>query len=185
MLTCYVPFLGRIFTKFSESKMLALNEVGIHNVINLFLTLAISGDLKAIVSSYLPSICFPLSTGSSSFQYNQLQNILLMLRLEKLPAQRQACVVKGHMALIMLITESRLDASAYIVRMLEQINRLPVDENKTKALRVIADACESLLSRPDIFECGEFALIGNWRAQALSMDKIMRAFLQIRGTRII
>lgn len=147
--------------------MLALNEIGIHNVINLFLTLAISGDLKAIVSSYLSSFYFAIGMSSSSFQHNQLQNIILMLRLEKLPAQRQACVVKGHMALIMLTTESRLDASAYIVRLLEQINRLPADENKTKALRVIADACESLLSRPDIFECGEFALIGMLKAQTL------------------
>lgn len=44
--------MGRIFTKFSETKMLTLNEIGIHNLINLFLTLAINGDLSKIVSFY-------------------------------------------------------------------------------------------------------------------------------------
>lgn len=44
--------MGRIFTKFSEAKMLALNEIGIHNLINLFLTLAVNGDIRTIVSTH-------------------------------------------------------------------------------------------------------------------------------------
>lgn len=38
-------FLGRVFSKFSEAKLIALNEVGIHNVISLFLTLAMTISL--------------------------------------------------------------------------------------------------------------------------------------------
>lgn len=44
--------MGRIFTKFSESKLLALNEVGIHNLITLFLTLAQTVELQSIVSAF-------------------------------------------------------------------------------------------------------------------------------------
>lgn len=43
-------FKGRIFSKFSEAKLAALTEVGIHNVISLFLTLAVSTGLLDIVS---------------------------------------------------------------------------------------------------------------------------------------
>lgn len=43
--------MGRIFTKFSESKLYALNELGIHNLLTLFLTLAVTTELKEVVSN--------------------------------------------------------------------------------------------------------------------------------------
>lgn len=46
----YSYFSGRIFSKFGESKLVALNEIGIHNVISLFLTLAMTTDLQDLVS---------------------------------------------------------------------------------------------------------------------------------------
>lgn len=45
--------MGRIFTKFSESKLFALNEIGIHNLISLFLTSAVTVDLSTFVSFFL------------------------------------------------------------------------------------------------------------------------------------
>lgn len=92
-----------------------------------------------------------------------MQNILLMLRLEKLTPPRQLCAVKGHMAMISLFAQNRIDSHGYIIRFFEQINKLAVDENKSRALRIVADSCEHILDRPDIFECGEFILIGNWK----------------------
>lgn len=85
-----------------------------------------------------------------------------MLKLEKLQIQRQTCAVKGHLALIFLFTQDRIDANAYITRMLEQIQKIPIDDNKLKIFRIMAESCEPLLNRQDIFECGEFTMIGNF-----------------------
>lgn len=41
--------LGRIYLKFPASKLECLNDTGIHNVINLFLTLSLAGDIKELV----------------------------------------------------------------------------------------------------------------------------------------
>lgn len=48
--------LGRIFSKFSEAKLIALNEVGIHNVISLFLILATTAGLQEIVRIHVSLI---------------------------------------------------------------------------------------------------------------------------------
>lgn len=42
--------MGRVFSKFSEQKLMGLNEVGLHNVISLFLTLAMTIGLQDCVS---------------------------------------------------------------------------------------------------------------------------------------
>jgi hypothetical protein len=60
---------GRVLSKFPASKLLQLNETGIHNIVTLFITLAISTDLKDVVSIFsdiniffqlihLPAFCF-------------------------------------------------------------------------------------------------------------------------------
>lgn len=45
-----MKIIGRIFTKFGESKLFSLNEIGIHNFLTLFLTLASIVGTKEIVS---------------------------------------------------------------------------------------------------------------------------------------
>lgn len=42
--------IGRIFTKFSEAKLYALNELGIHNLLSIFLTLAVTIELNQVVN---------------------------------------------------------------------------------------------------------------------------------------
>lgn len=92
----------------------------------------------------------------------QLQNILLQLRLEKLTSPRQLCVVKGHMALMMMQTEHRIAIQGYVIRFLEQLNKLTMDDHKLPILRIIAEAFEPLFAKDDIFELGEFIFIGEY-----------------------
>lgn len=40
---------GRISSKFSTAKLMALNETGIHNVVSLFLTLSMTVDMGEMV----------------------------------------------------------------------------------------------------------------------------------------
>lgn len=49
-------YLGRIYSKFGESKLYALTEVGIHNLLTLFLTLATIVGVQEIVSKTIKCI---------------------------------------------------------------------------------------------------------------------------------
>lgn len=68
--------LGRIFSKFSAAKLLALNESGIHHVIELFLCMLLSYNEFAELSP-------------------KLREMLLCLALEKLPPARRLLAAKG------------------------------------------------------------------------------------------
>lgn len=90
----------------------------------------------------------------------RLHTVLLKLKLEKLLAPRQCCLIKGHMALLILYTEQGLNTQNYINRMLEQVNKLNSDESKLPVLRVMVDACERIFNKSDIFINEEYLLFG-------------------------
>jgi hypothetical protein len=43
---------GRIYSKFSSNKLLALTEMGLYHFVSLFLTLAVTVDLHEVVSHF-------------------------------------------------------------------------------------------------------------------------------------
>lgn len=90
----------------------------------------------------------------------RLHTLLLKLKLEKLLAPRQSCLIKGHMALLILYTEQDLSAQNCINRLLEQVNKLNPDESKLPVLRIMADALESVLNKSDIFLNEEYLFFG-------------------------
>lgn len=47
-----LKILGRIYSKFSPGKILGLTEIGIHNVITLFVTLSLTAQSKEVVSCF-------------------------------------------------------------------------------------------------------------------------------------
>lgn len=93
-------------------------------------------------------------------QSNQLQNILLMLRLEKLSSARRLCTMKGHMALLLILSQKDVKVDNYISRILEQVRKLSADDNRLQLLRIMSDGCDLIFIRDNIFEHGEFHLIG-------------------------
>lgn len=158
--------IGRIFTKFSESKLYALNELGIHNLLSLFLTLAETIELKQVVSIpiYFQSLYEIYHINFSFFYQGQrLHNILLQIRLEKLLPSRQTCLTKGHIAMLILHSNANIDIHGYIFRFLEQIHALTADENKLPTLKIIIDGAEKLFQKENIFELGEYLLLGKLR----------------------
>ena len=49
---------------------------------------------------------------------------LLQIPLEKVLQQRQLTIMKGHMAMLILLIENQMDVSQYITKLLAQINSL-------------------------------------------------------------
>lgn len=90
----------------------------------------------------------------------RLHTVLLKLKLEKLLAPRQCCLIKGHMALLILCTKHGLNVQNYMNRLLEQVNKLNSDESKLPVLRIMVDAFDSILDKTDIFVNEEYLFFG-------------------------
>ncbi|XP_011176948.2 protein MMS22-like [Zeugodacus cucurbitae] len=131
--------LGRIYTKFSAQKFLALNEMGIHHLIELFLALALCGDFAELAP--------------------KLSAKLLSIALDKIPAGRQIAVTKGHMALLILYAEQRCEIGEYVMKLLQQLAAINNDLGVSK---VLADGLLEIFMHADDFRRGEHLLIEAW-----------------------
>ncbi|XP_053951880.1 protein MMS22-like [Anastrepha ludens] len=131
--------LGRIYTKFSAQKFLALNETGIHHIIELFLALALCGDFVELAP--------------------KLSTKLLSIALDKIPAGRQIAVTKGHMALLILYAEQRCEIDEYVAKILQQLWAI---NNDLSVSKVLADALLDIFMQADDFRRGEHLLIDTW-----------------------
>lgn len=93
-------------------------------------------------------------------QGQRLNSILLQLKLEKLLPSRQCCLIKGHMALLIVYTEQEVNTQNYMNRLLEQVNKLIPDESKLPVLRIMIEALGLIFAKSDIFALDEYLLFG-------------------------
>ncbi|KAH8387422.1 hypothetical protein KR093_006938 [Drosophila rubida] len=141
--------LGRIFSKFSAAKLLALNEYGIHHVIELFLCLLLShqGDFSELAG--------------------KLREMLLCLALDKLPAARRQLAAKGHMALLLLHAERRLPLHDYIGKLLAQ---LAATRNDLDVCAIYASCLHTIFEHSADFTHGEQLLLAPWLTHYLEQS---------------
>lgn len=160
--------LNRIYAKFPATKLQSLNEVGIHNIIKLFITIAVSTNFKEIAKK----VC----------------DTLLQIEIDKINHQQQ--LMKGHMALLILHRENQMDISLYVTKLMEQVNRLTERSNSsvTSVLKIMADALPALLlqhSEEEAFENGEQLLLDSWIIKYLStgtvaeQDRVFEAIIKL------
>ena len=131
--------LGRIYTKFSAQKFLALNETGIHHLIELFLVLSLCGDFSDLSG--------------------KLRDQLLSITLEKVTGPKQVAIAKGHMALLILHAEHHYDFTDYITKLLQQLTAI---RNDIAVSKVMADSLLDIFNHADNFQRGEHLLLSSW-----------------------
>lgn len=147
--------LGRIYTKFPPSKLQTLNEMGIHNLLKLFLTLSISTNFADVAKKF--------------------SEILLQVPMEKPNNQQQ--IMKGHMAMLILYRENQMEISTYADKLMNLLNNL-IDRCTSglqASLKIIADALPIIISNTendDNFENGEDRLIDVWIEKYLQSSTI-------------
>lgn len=136
---------GRITSKFSATKWLALNETGLHNVVSLFLILAATYDRLGEMGP-------------------RLQNVLLQANLSKMSAIRQVALMRGHVAMLILFTRKRVPIFAYIPKILEQLSAVvqqqQPDDYDVTVPKLLADGFCEIYQHSDSFRLGEHLLIG-------------------------
>ncbi|XP_017870553.1 PREDICTED: protein MMS22-like [Drosophila arizonae] len=134
--------LGRIFSKFSAAKLLALNESGIHHVIELFL-------------------CLLLTYGEFSELAPKLREMLLCLAFDKLPPARRQLAAKGHMAVLLLHAQRRQPLDEYVSKLLAQLATV---RNDTDVGGIYAATLQPIFELADDFARGEQLLLAPWLA---------------------
>lgn len=139
--------LGRIYTKFPVTKLRQLNEMGIHNILKLFITLSSSTNFSDIAS--------------------KVSDTLLQIPLEK--PNHQQLIMKGHVAMLILYCENGLSISNYLTKLMTQINALiqQPSSSSMNALKVLSESLALIVLRDmdanaEIFENGEDFLIDSW-----------------------
>lgn len=141
-----------------------MTEVGIHNFLTLFLILATTigtEDMVRISINKFQQITDRLfKCMCSNMKMQRLHTVMLKLKLEKLLLPRQCCLIKGHIALLILHIQRELNTQNCINRLLEQVNKLNTDESKLPVLRIMVDAFEIILDKADVYANGEYLLFG-------------------------
>ncbi|KAH8396262.1 hypothetical protein KR222_006934 [Zaprionus bogoriensis] len=132
--------LGRVFSKFSAAKLLALNDWGIHHVIELFL-------------------CLLLGYGEFAELAPKLREMLLCLALDKLPPARRLLAAKGHMALLLLHAQRRQPFEDYVSKLLAQLAAV---RNDTDVAGIFAATLQPIFELADDFARGEQLLLAPW-----------------------
>ncbi|CAO1408985.1 unnamed protein product [Diamesa tonsa] len=161
--------LGRIYTKFPASKLQTLNEMGIHNIMCLLLTLAVSTNFQDIGQ--------------------KIADTLLQIPLDKAIQQQQQIIVKGHMTLMMLFRENQMNLTQYTSKFLTQINMLceKSNSNLVTVLKIIGEAMPIIISNNanDSFDVGNDLLIDTWIIHYLNtctlaeQDRMFESITQI------
>lgn len=160
--------LGRIYTKFPAAKLAQLNEMGIHNLLKLFLTLAVSTNFQDIAK--------------------KVSDTLLQIPFEKVNHQQQ--LMKGHMAMLMLHRENNLSITQYVTKLMCLVRHLTEASNNsvTSVLKIIADALPVIVlhdTEDETFENGEDLLIDSWIIDYVSngtcseQDRVFESLIRI------
>lgn len=137
--------LSRIYSKFPAAKLQALSEIGLHNILSLFVTLSISTNFQDIAK--------------------KVSETLLSISLDKINHKQQ--LMKGHMAMIILHAENQANFAHYLTKLMIQVNQLTEKSNSgtTSVLKIMTEALPVILmqdSDDGSFENGEHLLLDTW-----------------------
>jgi hypothetical protein len=161
--------LGRIYTKFPTAKLKQLNEMGVHNVLKLFITLSLSTSLSDIST--------------------KVTDTLLQIPIDK--PNNQQLIMKGHIAMLILYCENNLNITQYLTRLMAQINFLMEQQSSSMTvLKILSESLPLIVLRnmntnAEIFENGEDILIDVWiikflqSATTTEQDRLYEALSKI------
>lgn len=78
----------------------------------------------------------------------------------KLVPARQIAMTRGHVALLILLTERKLDVTTYVKKILEQINSIHLDDGHLPSMKIVVDGLLEIFSNTESFLLGEHLLLG-------------------------
>ncbi|XP_025409386.1 protein MMS22-like, partial [Sipha flava] len=138
---------GRIFSKFSPSKLLSFNDIGFYNFTTLFLTLAImSNDTSQIALKY--------------------QHLVKLISEQKLEPNIRSTYWKGTVALLILHSQSKTSMTAYGMALSDTLNTTSQDY-----IIIFLSGLKEVFIFSESFTLGQHTLFGPWFENYLSVIK--------------
>ncbi|XP_014477165.1 PREDICTED: protein MMS22-like isoform X2 [Dinoponera quadriceps] len=136
---------GRVYTRFSKSKVREFSESGLYNFISLFITLAITADTTNVCLTMLELLP---STNEVNNENNKKHNL----------------VWKGKLVCLLLFNEKGLSFSSIANHFTETINLISCrkDEVSRSMMTNFVDVLNKILSGNEKMDLGEHHFIGGW-----------------------
>ncbi|XP_022169090.1 protein MMS22-like isoform X2 [Myzus persicae] len=138
---------GRIFSKFSPSKLMSFNDVGFYNFTTLFLTLSIMSD----------------DTSQIALKY---QHLVKLISEPKLDASTRSTYWKGTVAFLILHSQQNISMTAYGTALLDTLNT-----TSQEYITVYLDGLKEVFVFSEFLTYGQHTLIGPWFENYLSTIK--------------
>ncbi|EFN83552.1 Uncharacterized protein C6orf167 [Harpegnathos saltator] len=136
---------GRVYTKFSKSKVEEFSESGLYNFISLFITLAVSADTTNVCLTMLELLP---STHEANNENNRKYNL----------------VWKGKLTCLLLFSEKGLSFDPIIGYFTETINLISCrkDEISRSMMTNFVDVLNKILTDNEKMDLGEHHFVGGW-----------------------
>ncbi|XP_076234655.1 protein MMS22-like [Calliopsis andreniformis] len=135
---------GRIYSKFSQSKVQEFSITGLYNFISLFLTLAVTADTTNVCSVMLDLL--PLTK-----EYNSDNS------------KKYSLIWKGKLAILLLYNDLKLNFTNIASYYIDTVNAISCRKDDTSRSMMInfVDVFGMILSSSEM-ELGEYLLLGGW-----------------------
>ncbi|XP_068083219.1 protein MMS22-like [Anabrus simplex] len=153
---------GRIYSKFFPAKMQALREIGIYHVCSLFLTLAITVDIK--------------EAG------NKMQELMQVLLAGNLEVPKRLMVWKSHLALVQLHILKGVDiteASKPLLKDVMMVNTAHQNHETTVLLGTFIEGFRDIIISSETLELSQYAFIDSWISHILFNSSDPRLLLDV------
>ncbi|XP_046814404.1 protein MMS22-like isoform X2 [Vespa crabro] len=136
---------GRVYSKFSKSKVQEFSETGLYNFLSLFLTLAVTADtlnVSTVMLDLLPSV-------------HNINNE---------NARKCNLIWKGRLVILLLFNELGLNFTHVINNITETVNIISCHKDETSRSMMInfVDILDIIFSSDTTLELGEHLFIGGW-----------------------
>ncbi|XP_015602809.1 protein MMS22-like isoform X2 [Cephus cinctus] len=135
---------GRVYSKFSESKVKEFSEPGLYNFISLFLTLAVTTDTEncSMMLKLLPSIS----------------------KLPSNDSKKRSLIWKGNLAVVLLYNERRISYYTVTAACIPVVNAMSCckDEATRSIMSSFVDVLGVILSNSESMNLDEYTFIDGW-----------------------
>ncbi|XP_060866553.1 protein MMS22-like [Metopolophium dirhodum] len=138
---------GRIFSKFSPSKLMSFNDIGFYNFTTLFLALSIMSD----------------DTSQIALKY---QHLVKLISESKLDPNTRSTYWKGTVAFLILHSQRNTSMTAYGTSLSDTLNATSQEH-----ITIYLDGLKEVFIFSESLAYGQHTLIGSWFGNYLSTIK--------------
>ncbi|XP_046613523.1 protein MMS22-like [Neodiprion virginianus] len=135
---------GRIYSKFTKSKVEEFSVVGLYNFISLFVTLALTTNISQVCTMML--------------------DLLPSVLAENRDQQSRIIAWKGELVVFLLFAEQKISFEKICERFLKEVDVISCrkDETSRSMLSAYVDVLDEILTSSEEMELSEHLFIGGW-----------------------